>query len=81
MKKYNPFALKAIYFGLNMDKQYQAQIIEKLENRDVKFYKMERKDKSYLQRHLLVKNIHSSKSVWVRIERVVGFAEVSLYSI
>ena len=47
MKKYNPFALKAIYFGLNMDKQYQAQIIEKLENRDVKFYKMERKDKSY----------------------------------
>ena len=27
--------------------------------------------------HLLVKNIHSSKSVWVRIERVVDFAEVS----
>ena len=29
--------------------------------------------------HLLVKNIHSSKSVWVRIERIVGFAEVSHY--
>ena len=47
MKKYNPFALKAIYFGLNMDKQYQTQIIEKLENRDIRCYKMERKDKSY----------------------------------
>ncbi|MFC2739940.1 MAG: hypothetical protein ACFN4H_07815, partial [Prevotella sp.] len=35
--------------------------------------------KNNLRRHLLVKNIHSSKSIWVKIERVVGFAEVSMY--
>ena len=35
--------------------------------------------KNNLQRHLLIKNIYSSKSVWVRIERMVGFAEVSVY--
>ena len=35
--------------------------------------------KNNLQRHLLIKNIYSFKSVWVRIERMVGFAEVSVY--
>lgn len=39
-KGYNPFALKSIYFGLNMDEMHQIQIIEGLTNRDIRFYKM-----------------------------------------
>ena len=39
-KGYNPFALKSIYFGLNMDEKHQIQIIEGLTNRDIRFYKM-----------------------------------------
>ena len=47
IKRYSPFALKAIYFGLYMDKLYQNMMIGGLQNRDVKFYKMERKENSY----------------------------------
>ena len=47
LKKYNPFALKAIYFGLNMSEDRQTHIIDGLKNRDVKFYKMERNPGSY----------------------------------
>lgn len=47
LKKYNPFALKAIYFGLNMSEDRQMHIIDGLKNRDVKFYKMERNPGSY----------------------------------
>lgn len=47
MKKYNPFALKAVYFGLNMDEKFQKKIVKGLENRDVKFYKMQRQAESY----------------------------------
>lgn len=47
MKKYNPFALKAVYFGLNMDEKFQKKIVKGLENRNVKFYKMQRQAKSY----------------------------------
>jgi hypothetical protein len=46
-KKYNPFALKAVYFGLNMDEEFQRQIIKGLESRDVKFYKMQRQPGAY----------------------------------
>ena len=35
-KGYNPFALKSIYFGLNMDEMHQIQIIEGLTNRDIR---------------------------------------------
>ena len=37
-KGYNPFALKSIYFGLNMDEMHQIQIIEGLTNRDIRFH-------------------------------------------
>lgn len=47
LKKYNPFALKAIYFGLNMSEDRQTHIIDGLKNRDVMFYKMERNPGSY----------------------------------
>lgn len=46
-KTYNPFALKAIYFGLNMKEEFQKQIISGLENRNVRFYRMEREATSY----------------------------------
>lgn len=47
IKHYSPFALKAVYFGLDMDEQYQSIIIDGLQNRDIKFYKMNRKENSY----------------------------------
>lgn len=47
LKTYNPFALKAVYFGLNMSKARQDHIIDSLKNRDVKFYKMERNPGAY----------------------------------
>lgn len=57
VKKYNPFALKAVYFGLNMDTKLQNLIIKGLANRDVKFYKMHRQPNSYkLMPALICKN-------------------------
>lgn len=47
VRKYNPFSLKSIYFGLNMDEKQQKIIIDGLTNRDVKFYKMEHQINSY----------------------------------
>lgn len=47
IKHYSPFALKAIYFGLHMSEQYQNLIIDGLQNRDVKFYKMSKVEGSY----------------------------------
>ena len=40
LKKYNPAALKAVYFGLNMEKTQEEYLIDGLKNRNVKFYKM-----------------------------------------
>lgn len=59
-KEYNPFALKSIYFGLNMDEKYQTQIIEGLENRNIRFYKMQRKAESYKLIPIL---IHENKRI------------------
>ena len=47
LKKYNPFSLKSVYFGLNMDEKYQKQIIDGLSNRDINFYKMSMEKESY----------------------------------
>lgn len=47
VRKYNPFSLKSVYFGLNMDDSQQNTIIDGLTNRDVKFYKMEHQTNSY----------------------------------
>lgn len=47
IKKYNPFSLKSIYFGLKMEDEYQKRIIDGLTNRDVKFYKMCKQENSY----------------------------------
>ena len=59
-KEYNPFALKSIYFGLNMDEKHQMQIIEGLANRDIRFYKMQRKAESYKLIPIL---IHENKRI------------------
>ncbi len=46
-KKYNPAALKAVYFGLNMDKVHEDYLIGQLKNRNVKFFKMRMADREY----------------------------------
>ena len=71
----------ATYYGIHC-----LQLIPSTRDYGVKLYQIRGKytdkrllstQKSNLQRYLLVKNIHSSKSIWVKIERMVGFAEVS----
>jgi len=47
IKSYHPSALKSVYFGLNMDVQRQNEIIKGLENNDVRFYKMEKINRTY----------------------------------
>lgn len=47
LKKYNPAALKAVYFGLNMAKAQEDYLIEGLKNRNVMFYKMRMADREY----------------------------------
>lgn len=47
IKKYNPAALKAVYFGLNMDKEHEDYLIRQLKNRNVKFFKMRMADREY----------------------------------
>ena len=47
LKKYNPAALKAVYFGLNMEKSQEDYLIEGLKNRNVVFYKMRMADREY----------------------------------
>lgn len=47
IKKYNPAALKAVYFGLNMDKEHEDYLIGQLKNRNVKFFKMRMADREY----------------------------------
>jgi len=47
LKKYNPAALKAVYFGLNMEKSQENYLIEGLRDRNVTFYKMRMADREY----------------------------------
>ena len=47
IKRYNPAALKSVYFGLNMDKAHEDYLIDRLKNRNVKFFKMRMADGEY----------------------------------
>lgn len=47
IKKYNPAALKSVYFGLNMDKEHEEYLIGQLKNRNVKFFKMRMANREY----------------------------------
>lgn len=47
VKRYNPAALKAVYFGLNMDAAQEQYLIDNLQNRNLKFYKMRMSDSEY----------------------------------
>lgn len=47
IKKYNPASLKAIYFGLNMDSVHEEYLIDKLTNRNIKFFKMKMPNREY----------------------------------
>jgi hypothetical protein len=57
-KSYHPSALKAVYFGLNMNEKEREFIIEGLNNTDVKFYLMEKINETYQLKPTL---IHENK--------------------
>ncbi|WNH07680.1 DUF2971 domain-containing protein [Thalassobellus suaedae] len=44
---YNPLAVKSIYFGLRMKESHKNKIIDKLKNRSIKYFQIERLPNSY----------------------------------
>lgn len=60
-QSYDYFALKAIYFGLRMDEDQKKKLMEKMSDREIKFYQIELLDKSYKFKAVEIKNPFSSK--------------------
>lgn len=78
IKLYNPKALKAIYFGLNMSSKERELIIKGLEGVDVKFYEMLKlKGKYKLDFQLIAENTAYFKDLLpTDIYTIIGVPEI-----
>lgn len=78
IKQYNPKALKAIYFGLNMGSKERELIIKGLEGVDVKFYEMIKLKGQYkLDFQLIAENTAYLKDLLpVDIYTIIGTPEM-----